>query len=346
MSHPTVDALKAKNEGRDWATSTSQDSASGSRGSHGYQPSAISLNAEDPAIQGNVVQVMGHVDVGYDGRDSTKQEQLGDFKNYCRDVLGLPAPPNDMTVVDHAAMGISDHSRGCFSHKISNTVACMERVLSGQIHGGGGDDDTCPLKKSLRTLATAGDAGATSATTASGRIERAYAAILGGGRVEKGFALQRERGTRYGWSTDSSGRVLSNYDELSTLTDREQLRIPGSAALTNLLHEEDYQLHMACSTLIGAWMRDSFDAFKGKGVKNIAECEAKAGPCKTKLQQLLCTGQRVDSVVTWPGWVTARNRKRGGDRALTIVNASRAMRGRFRRTMKAVVAAGLATWER
>eukprot|EP01063_Lacrimia_lanifica_P009613 TRINITY_DN16553_c1_g2_i1.p1 TRINITY_DN16553_c1_g2~~TRINITY_DN16553_c1_g2_i1.p1 ORF type:complete len:421 (-),score=59.39 TRINITY_DN16553_c1_g2_i1:8-1270(-) len=117
-------------------STASQDAASGSRGAHGYCPSALTLNLADPTQPGRVLQLVGDVRIGETGDAATKAKQLDAFRTKCAG-LGVPVSHWCLTV-DHtgSAIGIGNAAAnpcpcvGCSSHKAKNVGVCVCLPLS------------------------------------------------------------------------------------------------------------------------------------------------------------------------------------------------------------------------
>ena len=340
-------------DGEAWGTTCSQDSASGSRGSKAYQPSCLALNAPHPDVANGVIQIVGHVEIGKDGRNATKGRQIREFRDACTN-LGLPTA-EWVCCVDHAALGVgeevddsdSDDSDdngmptvGCSSHKCSNTVTATERALSWSVHG----EEACPLEAALVSFSTCCDPAATAATTKTGVRERALSFIQGGGSLRGKEFLQREVGTRYGWRSTIASKFLTRREAFRDRRDSGALRIPGSQALQRLLDDDTFALHLAGSACIRQWNMAFWSETKLGGTKHVAAVRAAFPALRSKLQALEFPAPRITDHVAFPIWFSQDAHELSV--ADAIINRNAASRRAFRRHMRAAVAKGLETWDR
>ncbi len=327
---------------KQYGTSISQDSAAAGRDKCGYGVSVLSLNMPHPTEVDCVLQLVGFVEAAERGRAVDKAGQSDKFKAYCRE-RGIPVEYWVFSC-DHATdvINVGQEAeekmlvQGCGSHKMSNTVSTCESSLAEKLHGAA-TKKTDPLAASLKTFTKALDSSATASTTGSGLLARSRAYIEHGS-LPKNTVGQTEVGTRFGWRSILSSKVMGQLDKHIKMVDKDELSIPGSDALERLLNDTDYHMDMAVGTLIHVWMLDFFKLTKKGGVKNVLTGKAVFPVISERLRSLKCSGK---GEVHFPEWVD--HEIVGVTKALKVANDNRAV---FRATAAKMVDDGLKTWDR
>lgn len=267
------------------------DTSSGSRRQAGMKYSQVSLTARNPNSDSRrVLQVLVDSTVGDGGRAKDKVDQIRRVQEVARQ-NGFETPTH--CVVDHENSAVAAcrlaglETTGCSTHKLKHMIESVQIPEN--------------ISSAMTTLHTASCAASTNATTSTGLKLKSSLIASAGGRLPKGFRLERQVGNKYAWLARSCASVLHNREKLIDAALRKELFIPGSDAVDVLLSDSNKDV-LAVAAISYAAFKACMVLLKldenSEGELNVIEARKLYPDCRNIILRL----SRVQRV--FPDWLT------------------------------------------